>query len=1705
MGLAGLLTVSAVMQYAGTGTLPVVAAREDTLPGVESIREEYITTGETFQILEIAPDVSAGEIGYYVDGQEPLPLLASEESGKWLSWREILSTLETQEEREAFMEELQAQASEADDSFLGIGTSPLSFQKYKERTYTSDDEALKDGANYIDVKEKVLRGYFEAATGEDAQWNVVFERLRDNLTVEEVNTGKDTPYYRVTDETQLTGLDLKKMAENPAQANTIIYVDKEGYYEYAGTAADVWKAYEEQIKEDTVSDGDADVSGGDADVSDGDADISDGDTDEPSGDTGNEGNTDVSGGDVSDGNTVNSRNTTVSGGNTNGEDETGNAQEPSTEQSQPNEGETEPKDPAESPVEPPVVDDSLEKYQEMLKELTDYYIATFSMINNVPENQISVGSRVTVYITDVKHTHYVKEDGNYQMVITEKEIAAGENYAIPAERVYYKGGIQNKDFLRAMAFGVKEQDAEALKISVHTYTPDMVNLLTKEEIEQYDMIYIGNAALWNGKSEVVLNYQNDIDATHMEYLASYVVTSKIPCIVDISEVIEKGTEDNVSRWLYKGAKAYPNLDKLILLLISTNKDRFFVDNEDGNNYNTLHDEFKKAYDWNLGAAGFTLTDMVEKDGEALNESILAVDGAQINANTPELDVNGDYVDLHFVKENVWAFYGKDQPFIQNGFGDSTYDATSEVPYGFQVVLDEIVTENLYRGADISATLLEEVVNDSTVLRYLLNYQKRRTVTQKVGVHILEIQPATKNSSLRNTKDKAKEYETIAKWLGIDPLEITKKKVTITTMPITQFIGIIDDLNDEYDMIYFGDSVEGFYTQEIDGQDITDYNDDNMDGLLYSHVGDRITTVDMVSGLLDTDIGYDDTLNLNYLKQTTVHRYSGNDLTLEKYNALMDYIDAGYPIVVADSLVKLSTGGDETNQVNGDRIDNSSYLYEFLNNAFKTKNGKRSYKNIFRVNDVAEGRNSDFNFYINRAKLQMPYEPILIGAEAYNADDADNVVKTIDKQLDGKYYLHFQFEVQNVGAVSPNTEYTCKLYLDSNADGKFSTINEELSALEIVNKTTGERVNSTALKAGQTYIASRQIPEGYMGCITWKLEVQQSNNNLIRTAHTGYVKLKTEEATIIRILQIYFHSTYRDNLILEKRIPWDDANSTYVEKDNIDKTTDPVWNFYDAAYSIKDDYLLNVTSISKSQFITYVNNGCIENGENLDGWMEQFDMLIVGFSDAYSGTMSNDWTKKSIDKIKEFIDSGRSVLLSHDMTSIVSAPPEVLHEEGGKLYYNYEKDGIVRAASDKSKDFPEWYWGYNMNRYLRNMLSMDMYGITMSYSGGGEKYQRLQTGVGMTEADNLFGILKRQADPETGRYLDYNVKELAYTPKSGRTSTVPEVQGYTYGVLSARGAISGEKTYRKGVAWDGADDNRTKYAYTVSRTNEGQITNYPYYIQSSDYGGEKISVAETHTQYYTLDMNSDSDMDGQTDLVVWYCLDNGQEDYYKSSYQDVRNNYYIYSKGNITYTGMGHHAYFKGAHDNYPYERVSLDEAKLFINTMIASYQAGKRSPQISLTDESGVEIDTIYNFYEFDTALDAEEKVRIYYSLQDLNMVSGVRTMEVKYFVEDRATATPDNRLEDCPVRELTNVITYDKDGNVVDDSQLKVDTVYYVEIPASYLASSNANGNQVEFFIGAKTYMTTTSINDGSTRTEESAWGYDGISYLNCDLMELD
>lgn len=104
--------------------------------------------------------------------------------------------------------------------------------------------------------------------------------------------------------------------------------------------------------------------------------------------------------------------------------------------------------------------------------------------------------------------------------------------------------------------------------------------------------------------------------------------------------------------------------------------------------------------------------------------------------------------------------------------------------------------------------------------------------------------------------------------------------------------------------------------------------------------------------------------------------------------------------------------------------------------------------------------------------------------------------------------------------------------------------------------------------------------------------------------------------------------------------------------------------------------------------------------------------------------------------------------------------------------------------------------------------------------------------------------------------------------------------------------------------------------SIKKVNNGPINKYPYVLN------ESITTSLTHTQWYQLNLED-------PDVVPWYNINGTNFDS-----GDARNYYYTYSKGSITYSGIGNS------------NELTQDELKLFINTMIKAERGANHKPDV---------------------------------------------------------------------------------------------------------------------------------------------------------------
>jgi len=273
-------------------------------------------------------------------------------------------------------------------------------------------------------------------------------------------------------------------------------------------------------------------------------------------------------------------------------------------------------------------------------------------------------------------------------------------------------------------------------------------------------------------------------------------------------------------------------------------------------------------------------------------------------------------------------------------------------------------------------------------------------------------------------------------------------VSIVNMTSTQFNGCMEDINTRYDMIYMG-GINGAGRFNFDYYGDTNFNYNTLDEYYYFSVGDRMNS------------------------SKTLIRYRGNDITLQKKNDLLNYIAAGYPIVLELNLF----------QLNGIDRSVSTNIYSFVSNErYGNQNvlstGNFLSSNYYTRRTFTNSLNSALN--IERPILQL-LEPTL---------GINSPVKYVSVNPETEI-LTIKF------ALLPNGDnnYNAFVYLDKNGDGIFDT-SEKMQPLSGGSAWVD-------ITEGTTYSNQYNMSD-LNGVNQWKLVVSRSDNALIKSEVTGFV-------------------------------------------------------------------------------------------------------------------------------------------------------------------------------------------------------------------------------------------------------------------------------------------------------------------------------------------------------------------------------------------------------------------------------------------------------------------------------------------------------------------------------------------------------------------------------------------------------------------------
>lgn len=1119
-------------------------------------------------------------------------------------------------------------------------------------------------------------------------------------------------------------------------------------------------------------------------------------------------------------------------------------------------------------------------------------------------------------------------------------------------------------------------------------------------------------------------------------------------------------------------------------------------------------------------------------------------------------------------DNVYLNDDSATPYVASDFmadwkGNAAKAAT------FEAVLKEIQYENfLAKKNNSNAAQIDEEISKASITRYILNWYMHR-VTVKSSIRVLDLEPCYDfKSATTLTADRVKEF--------MGRKDTYTGSVEIKQMSSAEFIGKVEDLNEKYDMIYLGARVGKMNTEN----GVTVYNDPQMKGLIYSHVGDyydyatktdteNVTlareTYNARHRLQDDSLDHrktddDDPTN----KSADVYRGPGNDMNSTRYEEFCQFIEAGYPVVIADTFIKVDNNNIPV--ASTATLDKNSYFYKLVQFALKKdENGQYLYwqKNIFTESQLTDNtadtklgttlsaRRSVFCNYLNLSKLSVNWVTTYGAAYPqelkYNSNQNGASNGGSLEKIDGKYQLQYIFNLQNDAAISQTgTTYDCKLFVDKNADGRFSgsdyvegktyTSSEEVSGLTVyirkgdewnkVDPIATANGNRYELRTGETYRVIRALPEEYVGVIPWKLVFYDNADRLVRTAKSGYTSVPQQSGKkTIRVLQLLSSENNNWNLHNEQN----NSNSTFSKY--INGLTD--WNVVGLDQVNWDGTVIPSTSID-SMTVTYLVNEKLKIGGTSDtdiqriyqesyNLFQQYDMLILGFGDAYKfgyTYSASDISNNKLDNVKrnlavgwavrDYIESGKSILFTHDTTSYVNNIQSAIqwNDQGYK---------------ENQKNY--WYWGYEFNKTIRASVGLDRYGALKEYyqqraaSTTGEEQKRDQEYLKTLESYTFDEIKEPNSDNELWqkegvtkytvvRFLRSYLEDLR---KTGSSEVWFPVKN---SLLKQAGYDGGDPRWNYPSSLLMGDYAGSSLIAT--QVNDGQITQYPYQISAN----EQLEISNTHYQWLQPNMELDRNGDGKNDIVVWYCISGVADGNYKNTNiynitpNDVVNNYYIYTMGNVTYSGAGHSTPSKES------------EIKLFVNTMIAAYNAGVTAPSVRFKDKSGSKIQSVYMLYDPVNHIVLDDKnngtISVNFQADDYNILAGGQQLCVEFYkscADDTSGAISVDGITGKVLRLKTDgedgLKITDSNGNVISPIERNgVKNCYPITNGATYtlkyssdemgLFSTNTSGTILNEGAQASTiYARVYTVYDNGSKV--TPCGIAELSISAQELFELD
>lgn len=527
-------------------------------------------------------------------------------------------------------------------------------------------------------------------------------------------------------------------------------------------------------------------------------------------------------------------------------------------------------------------------------------------------------------------------------------------------------------------------------------------------------------------------------------------------------------------------------------------------------------------------------------------------------------------------------------------------------------------------------------------------------------------------------------------------------------------------------------------------------------------------------------------------------------------------------------------------------------------------------------------------------------------------------------------------------VLPAGDYAIKIYIDKNQDSIFAedstSSSKELYRASNVKDDMENYLGQYYSSNGSTpYSTTIKMPAASKGYFAWKVEVIKIDANSVDSDGNYVSDAKNKIAKKVK-------SAKTGNIVIsgsEATVQVLHILNSDGGTGSLDLNGSDFQDCFNATYDITK-LRINVTEIKQNDLNALaVGSTDDQKVEAVNKELEKYSMIVMGFGSNYGS--DSTLNQNVIDAINDYIEAGNAVMFSLDTMSPLS-------DDNSENYVDEDKKGI------SVKDYSD--------------LSYKTTGLL-----------------------NSVGMKKAFSDPfafKTVRYGKSKMEFIPYKMTAKNEITLSEFLGSVY--FNKSGSIG--NGFIKLTTTDNQSD-------TVAKLNSGQITNFPYTIESETglvNNSDGIRIAPTHAQYYALDFdiskdslyNSDGSMNAQP--VVWYTFAESnnkktfeeagkirRNQYFASTDRDAMNNYYIYSYGNVTFTAAG-------AND---ISNANPNEMKLFVNTFTKALLSGNNLPVVEYTDAVlDDSVATYKSYVKFNYDKFANHKLSFSFRILDADLIS---------------------------------------------------------------------------------------------------------------------